>query len=302
MSLDAPARREESLVEAPAARPLRKTASRKARIGAIALTVGIGLLAILWMSPLYFVVVNSLKDFGAVIRNAAALPSPVVTENFAEAWEAANFARALINSVVVTTVSVTGLVVLGGMAAWRMVRTPSRTKRVIFFAFVAAMIIPFQTVMIPMVQVSASLNLLNNQLGLVVLYLSFGMPLTVFFLYGFVRSSVPLELEEAAMLDGASSFQTFRHVVFPILRPAVATVSILHTFWIWNDFLLPLLVIFDPDKRTIPLAVFSFFGVHSDQWNLALATLVMGMVPIVVFFLLFQRFIIEGVAAGSLKG
>lgn len=302
MSLDVVTRSSDQMPAAPPLRPSGRMVSRRGRFGAIALTVGVGLLAILWMSPLYFVAVNSLKDFGSVISNAASLPSPIVTDNFVEAWEAANFARALINSVVVTTVSVTGLVVLGAMAAWRIVRTPSRTKRVIFFAFVAAMIIPFQTVMIPMVQVSAGMNLLDNRLGLVVLYLSFGMPLTVFFLHGFARSSVPVTLEEAAVLDGATSWQTFRHVVFPILRPAVATVAILHTFWIWNDFLLPLLVIFDPDKRTIPLAVFSFFGVHSDQWNLALATLVMGMVPIIVFFLLFQRFIIEGVAAGSLKG
>lgn len=285
--------------------PIERTGqvvSRRTRFGLVALSVGAALIALVWLSPLYFVFVNSLKDFGSIILNAASLPDPLVTDNYVEAWETANFARALINSVVITTVSVTGLVVIGAMAAWRIARAPSRVKRVIFFTFVAAMIVPFQTVMIPMVQVSSTFNLLDNRLGLIVLYLSFGMPLTVFFLHGFVKTSVPLSLEEAAVLDGASSFQLFRHVVFPILRPMVATVAILHTFWIWNDFLLPLLVIFDPDKRTIPLAVFSFFGVHSDQWNLALATLVMGMVPIIVFFLLFQRFIISGVAAGSVKG
>lgn len=288
-------------VDSPVPRSGR-VVSRRARIGAMALSAGVGVLALVWISPLYFVFVNSLKDFGSVVLNAASLPSPVVTENFVEAWDTAKVAQALINSVVITTLSVTGLVVLGAMAAWRIARAPSRVKRVIFFVFVAAMIIPFQTVMIPMVQVSAGLNLLNSRLGLIILYLGFGMPLTVFFLHGFVPASVPVTLEEAATLDGATPWQSFRYVVFPILRPAAATVAILHTFWIWNDFLLPLLVIFDPDKRTIPLAVFSFFGVHFDQWNLALATLVMGMVPIIVFFLLFQRFIIEGVAAGSVKG
>jgi raffinose/stachyose/melibiose transport system permease protein len=156
--------------------------------------------------------------------------------------------------------------------------------------------------MIPMMKVTSSLNLLNSRLGLVTIYLSFGMPFTIFLFHGFVRTSVPKEIEEAAVLDGCSSLQTFFRVVLPILSPMVATVTILHAFWIWNDFLLPLLVIFDPEKRTIPLAIFSFFGRYSSEWNLALATLTMGMVPIVIFFLVLQKYIISGIAAGSLKG
>lgn len=276
-----------------------RTTSRL-KLGMLSLFTGV--LALIWMSPLYLVFVNSLKDFGSVIKSPLALPDPLETENYSTAWETSDFARAFLNSTFVTVLSVAGLVLIGSLASWRIARVPHRTHKAIYFAFVAAMVVPFQTVMIPMVQVAARLHLLNSRLGLVVLYLSFGVPLTVFFLHGFVRSSVPVSLEEAAQIDGATQFQTFRYVVFPVLRPMIATVSILHIFWIWNDFLLPLLVLFDPQKRTIPLAIFSFLGVHTDQWNLALATLAMGMIPIVIFFLVFQRFIIRGVAAGSLKG
>ena len=293
-----------SIAPPAATTPRSRRLSRRTRrrIGTIALSSAIGVLAVTWMSPMYLVFVNSLKDFGAILRNAAALPDPVVTDNYRVAWELADFATALANSLFVTILAVGGLVVIGAMAAWRMARRPHRWHKVLFSLFVVAMVVPFQTLMIPTVQLSTWLNIVNTRSGLVLLYLSFGMPLTVFFLHGFVQSSVPREIEEAARIDGATSWQTFRLVVLPLMRPMIATVSILHAFWIWNDFLLPLLVLFDPTRRTIPLAIFSFFGVHSDQWDLATAALVMGMVPIVVFFLIFQRFIIRGVAAGSLKG
>ncbi len=286
----------------PSRRRIQLSRRSRRRVGTIALSTGIAALALVWMSPMYLVFVNSLKDFGAILRNAAAIPDPVVTENYRVAWELADFTTALANSLFVTVLAVGGLVIIGAMAAWRMARRPHRWHKVLFSLFIVAMVVPFQTLMIPTVQLATWLNIVNTRTGLVLLYLSFGMPLTVFFLHGFVQSSVPREIEEAARIDGASSWQTFRLVVLPLMRPMIATVSILHAFWIWNDFLLPLLVLFDPSRRTIPLAIFSFFGVHSDQWDLATAALIMGMVPIVIFFLVFQRFIISGVAAGSLKG
>lgn len=268
----------------------------------IGLSLATALLALLFMTPFYLVFVNSLKSFGDVLRNAAGLPQPVVFENYQLAWAAVQFPRALFNSLVITILSIFLLVLFGAMAAWRLARSSHRLNRILFIIFVAAMVIPFQSVMIPMMKVTSSLNLLNSRLGLVTIYLSFGMPFTIFLFHGFVRTSVPKEIEEAAVLDGCSSLQTFFRVVLPILSPMVATVTILHAFWIWNDFLLPLLVIFDPEKRTIPLAIFSFFGRYSSEWNLALATLTMGMVPIVIFFLVLQKYIISGIAAGSLKG
>jgi raffinose/stachyose/melibiose transport system permease protein len=261
-----------------------------------------GLFALLFLSPFYLVFVNSLKTFGEVIKNALSIPNPPVIENYTTAWETIQFPLALFNSLFITVFSIFFLTLFGSMVAWRLARRPHGGNRFVYFLFVAAMVVPFQTVMIPMMTVASRLNLLNNRPGVVVLYISFGIPFTMFLLHGFVRTSVPKEIEEAAEIDGCNSIQTFFRVVLPILRPMIVTVVILHTFWIWNDFLLPLLVIFDPSKRTIPLAIFSFLGRYTNQWNLALATLAMGMIPIIVFFLALQKYIIRGISAGSLKG
>jgi len=261
-----------------------------------------GFLALLWLSPFWFVTSNSFKEFGEILRDAAGLPNPFTLDNYPTAWASAGFVSAFFNSLFVTFFAVVLMIGIGAMAAWRLARMPHRVNKVIFYLFVSAMIIPFQTIMIPIVQIAADLHILDSRIGLTIIYLGLGMPLTVFFLHGFVSTSVPKSLEEAARIDGASSWQTFRYIVLPLLRPMLATLAILHTFWIWNDFLLPLLVLFDPDKRTIPLAVFQFFGRHANAWHLALPTLVMGIIPILVFFLAFQRHIIKGVAAGSVKG
>jgi raffinose/stachyose/melibiose transport system permease protein len=275
---------------------------RDLNVSFVILGVLIALLAVVFLSPFYLVVINSLKDYGEILKNAASFPKPLVFENYVVAWNTVQFPRALFNSLFITILSISGLVLLGAMAAWRLARAPHRINQLIFTLFVAAMVVPFQSVMIPLMKVSSTLHLLNSRIGLIIIYLGFGMPFTVFLFHGFVKASVPREIEEAAAIDGCNSFQTFFRVVLPILRPMLATVVILHAFWIWNDFLLPLLIIFDPLKRTIPLAVFSFLGKYTDRWNLALATLNMGMLPIIAFFLLLQKHIIRGVAAGSLKG
>jgi raffinose/stachyose/melibiose transport system permease protein len=197
--------------------------------------------------------------------------------------------------------SIGGMVMLGSMAAWRMVRRPHIVSRVLFILFVAAMVIPFQSVMIPMVKVAKVLGIINSRPGVIMIYFGFGMPLTVFLLHGFVKG-VPRELEESAYIDGCTTVQSFIHVVLPMMRVMIVTVIILQALWIWNDFLLPALVLFSRELHTIPLGIFRFFGQHMDRWDSALATLTMGMLPVIVLFLFLQKYIIRGVAAGSVKG
>jgi raffinose/stachyose/melibiose transport system permease protein len=280
-----------------------KERSHRRRVGAgtIVLTVLVGVLALLFLTPFYFTVSNSLKTFGEIMRDASSLPKPVVTENYTLAFKEVNFPLVFFNSFVITTISLVFMVLFGAMAAWRMVRRPHRLSKILFGAFVVAMVVPFQSVMIPMMRVASGLRLLDSRYGLIIIYLGFGMPFTVFLLHGFAKS-VPMEIEESAYLDGASTMTTFFRIVIPLLKTMLATVTILQTFWIWNDFLLPLLVLFSDRLKTIPLAIFGFFGQYNNQWDKALATLNMGMLPIVLFFLFLQRFIIKGVTAGSLKG
>jgi raffinose/stachyose/melibiose transport system permease protein len=162
------------------------------------------------------------------------------------------------------------------------------------------MVIPFQTVMIPLMKLGGALNITNSIPGLIMMYFGFGVPLSLFLYHGFVKT-VPREIEESALIDGCSQFGVFWRIVFPLLKPITVTVVILNTLWIWNDFLLPLLVLQDPELRTIPLATSSFFAQYTKQWDMGLAALVLGITPVIIFFLFLQKHIIKGIASGSIK-
>lgn len=258
-------------------------------------------LALLFLAPFYFVIVNSFKSFGDLLVNSANLPKSLHFENYTRVWEITQFPKVFTNSLIITVASNVGLVLISSMAAYRMVRVPSKLNKLLLLGFVSAMVIPFQSVMIPLVRVADWLNLMDNRLGLVICYFGFGVSLNLFLYHGFIKS-IPLEVEESAVVDGCSPFGVFWRIVFPLLKPMTVTIVLLNSLWIWNDFLLPLLILSSPDLRTIPLATYSFFGQYTKQWDLALAGLVLSVTPIVIFFLAMQRHIIEGITAGSVKG
>lgn len=258
------------------------------------------LLGLIFLIPFYFVLVNSVKSFADILIDAAAWPKEFLFDNYVKVWNILDFPRAFWNSLVITVVSNIGIVVLTSMAAWKMVRTPGKFSKILFIFFVSAMVIPFQTVMIPLMKWGGFLGLTNSIPGLIIMYFGFGVPLSLFLYHGFVKT-VPQEIEEAARIDGCSQFGVFWRIVFPLLKPITVTVVILNTLWIWNDYLLPLLVLQDAELRTIPLAASSFFAQYTKQWDMGLAALVLGVVPIVIFFLFLQRHIIKGIAQGSIK-
>jgi raffinose/stachyose/melibiose transport system permease protein len=259
------------------------------------------LLAVLFLVPFYFVIVNSMKSFGEILINSANLPTSLNFMNYTKVWSIMKFPQVFLNSLLVTVFSNIGLVIISSMAAYRLVRFPSKFNNLIFLAFVAAMVIPFQSIMIPLVRVGSQIGIMDSIPGLVICYFGFGVSLNVFLYHGFIKS-IPIEVEESARVDGCSPYGVFWKIVFPLLKPMTVTVVLLNSLWIWNDFLLPMLVLSSPDLRTIPLATFSFFGQYTKQWDLALAALVLGVLPIVIFFLAMQRHIIEGITAGSVKG
>ncbi|GAE35268.1 carbohydrate ABC transporter permease [Halalkalibacter akibai] len=258
------------------------------------------LIAILFLIPFYFVIVNSLKGFSEILIDAAALPNEWLFSNYQKVWEILNFPRAFWNSLIITVVSNVGLVIISSMAAWKMVRTPGKFSKILFVFFVSAMVIPFQTVMIPLVKLGGMLGIMNSLPGIIIMYFGFGVPLSLFLFHGFVKT-VPIEVEESARIDGCSQFGVFWRIVFPLLKPITVTVIILNTLWIWNDYLLPLLVLQDPALRTIPLATSSFFAQYTKQWDMGLAALVLGIAPVILFFLFLQKHIIKGIASGSIK-
>lgn len=259
------------------------------------------LMALLFLVPFYFLFVNSIKTYGDLLKHTAALPQAVEWGNYGKAWKTINFPSAFGNSLIVTVFSNLLLALISATTAYQMVRRNTRFNRLLFAMFVAAMVIPFQSIMIPLVKVVSTLGISNSLYGLIICYLGFGVPLSVFLFHGFTKS-IPLEIEEAATVDGASPYGVFFRVVFPLMKPMFVTVIILNTLWIWNDYLLPSLILSSESLRTIPIATFALFGQYTKRWDLALPALVLGILPIIIFFLLMQKYIIEGVTAGAVKG
>ncbi|MFP4974300.1 carbohydrate ABC transporter permease [Paenibacillus sp. CN-4] len=259
------------------------------------------LLSLVFLVPFYFLLVNSVKSYGEILSDSAALPGALQWSNYAAAWKETSFPGAFLNSLLITVVSNVLLAFLCSMCAYKMVRNNIRFNRLLYVTLVAAMVIPFQAIMIPLVQVVSGLGLMDTSAGLILAYLGFGAPMTVFLFHGFVKS-VPLDIEEAARVDGSSPYGTFFRVVLPLMQPIIVTVIILNTLWIWNDYLMPSLILQSPELRTIPIAIYAFFGQFTKQWDLALPGLVLGILPVVIFFLAMQKYIIEGIAQGSVKG
>ncbi|WP_150265114.1 carbohydrate ABC transporter permease [Paenibacillus tepidiphilus] len=259
------------------------------------------LLALLFLSPFYFLLVNSVKSFGEILSNAAAWPTEFVWSNYTQAWKLARFSEAFRNSFVITVICVILIALFAAMAAYRMVRADSKFNRILLLLFVAAMVVPFQTIMIPILQVVNFLGVNNSIAGLIMAQLGLSIPMAIFLFHGFIKS-VPLEIEEAATVDGCNPLTVFFRIVLPLLKPMLMTIIVLNALGIWNDYLLPSLILQAPELRTIPLATFSFFGQYTKQWDMALPALTLGVAPIVIFYLFMQRYIVEGIAAGSVKG
>jgi len=264
-------------------------------------SIGLILLAIIFLSPFYFIIVNAVKDQKEILVNPAALPIKVTFQNFINVWEIIKFPRAFTNSFIITVFSTAGIVVLSSMTAYRITRVKSRFHQLLFSVFIASMVIPFQSIMLPLVKVIADLNMSNSYVGLIICYFGFGSPLAIFLYSGFVNS-IPKTVEEAAIIDGCSTLGVFIKVVFPLMAPMTATVVILNTLWIWNDFLMPSLLLQSQELKTIPLEINNFFSMYTKKWDLAIAGLAMAISPMIIFFLALQKYIVSGIVAGSVKG
>ncbi len=260
-------------------------------------------LSFLFLIPIITVVANSFKDKFSISQTPFVLPNSstfVGVENYISGVNDTGFISAFFWSLFITVGSVAVIVLFTAMTAWYITRIKNRFNSVLYYLFVFSMIVPFQMVMFTMSKIANILSL-DNPLGLILIYLGFGAGLSVFIFSGFVKS-IPLSLEEAAIIDGCNRLQTFWHVVFPILKPTAITVAILNTMWIWNDYLLPYLVI-GSDYKTIPIAVqYLKGGYGSVDMGAMMAMLVLSIVPVVIFYLACQKYIIKGVAAGAVKG
>lgn len=262
-------------------------------------------LALVFLYPLFFILNNSFKGKFFISSDPFGFPNEetfVGITNYVNGLEKTGLLSAIGYSFFITIVSILMLILFCSMAAYYITRVKSKVTSVLYYMFTFSMIVPFQMVMFTMTSLADQFHL-RNPLGMCVLYLGFGAGLTVFMFAGFVKS-IPLEIEEAAMIDGCNPLQNYFGVVFPILKPTAITVAILNAMWIWNDFLLPYLVIGVSTKyKTIPVVVQMLVGSNGNKdMGALMAMLVLAIIPIIIFYLFCQKYIIEGVVAGAVKG
>lgn len=261
------------------------------------------LLSAIFVFPVFVVLINSLKFKFSIATAPFVLPNSETfsgIQNYTTGIERTDFPSALGWSLFITVFSVIVIIVFTSMTAWYITRVKTVFTTLLYYALVFSMIVPFQMVMFTMSKIANVLHL-DNPFGLTLIYLGFGAGLSVFMFSGFIKT-VPKTIEEAATIDGCNTFQVFWLVVFPILKPTAITVAILNTMWIWNDYLLPYLVI-GKDYKTVPIAVqYLKGGYGSVDMGAMMAMLVLSIIPVVVFYLLCQKYIIKGVASGAVKG
>lgn len=264
----------------------------------------LSVVALFFLLPVVIILINSFKSRFVIMAEPFSLPlgeSFVGLDNYFSGIKASGFFKAFGISLFVTVGSVVSIIICSSMTAWYITRRKTLVTKLIYFAFVFSMIVPFQMVMYTLTYVAVKINF-SNPLGIIFIYLGFGAGLSVFMFSGFVKG-IPREIEEAATIDGCNTLQTFFKIVFPILKPTTVTVAILNAMWIWNDYLLPYLIL-GSKYKTIPVAVqLTMQGAYGNvDWGGFMAMLTLSIIPIILLYIFLQRYIIEGVLSGAVKG
>lgn len=280
---------------------MERVMKRKAKVTNWPVMMILFVLAILFiLGPLYMAVVIALKS-PQEMANVLALPKSIQWSNFSKAWEMTDYPRKLGNTLFITLVNLTFTVFTNAAASYAIARNRSKSKffNVLYYYFISAMFIPFNVLMLPLVNEASKFHI-DNVLGITFLYVVFGLPMNTFLYTGYIKS-IPEALDEAAIIDGATPIQTFMLIMMPMLKPMTATVAILSVMWTWNDFLMPLVLLSDKSQQTLQLAQYIFQGQFNTQYNLAFASYLLVLLPVLIFYVLCQKWIISGIAAGAVK-
>lgn len=255
-----------------------------------------------YIYPVFLMFMNSFKPFGEIVSDAIALPSRPAWENYSYVIKKIKYFKLFMNNVVITTTGILGIVAFSSIAAYILDRRKSRYSRIAYTIIITPMLIPFQTIMITLLKSMNVLHLSGSKLGLGLQYWGFGIPMATFIFYNFMKT-IPKEIDESAIIDGASTFRTFRSIIFPLLKSVTVTVIVLDVMWIWNDFLLPLLMVNSSNEtKTLVLAAYTFVGQMNTKWHYAMTAMVLAVVPSILIFIFLQKYIVDGVVAGAVKG
>ncbi|NLZ84009.1 MAG: carbohydrate ABC transporter permease [Clostridiales bacterium] len=274
---------------------------KKQIINNILVYLGLILAGIICIFPLLMALLNSFKSNGELLTNVMSWPTSFNFDNYIRTFKKMNYLRSLFNTVILAGVSVSIMVLVSALAGWKLCRTKTRLSSFLFSLFVFSMLIPFSSIMIPLYRTVNSLHIKNSLLGLAMVYVGLGVSMAIFLYHGFVKS-IPYELEEAASIDGCGNLTTFFQIVLPLLKPITSTICITNVLWIWNDFLLPLIVVSKNDKYTLLLSTNTLFGQYSSDWTAILSALILASIPVIIFYAIFQKQILKGIAEGAIKG
>lgn len=282
----------------------KKAAQRKVVSHTIMMAVLV-IMFIAFIFPFVLVIINVFKTKADITINPLALIGEhgFTIDNFPNAMQKMNFLNVFKNSLLITFISTVLTLLVSSMAAFVIVRNKWKACTLLFAGMVASMVIPFQVLMIPLVSLYGGIfGVLNSRITLILMHVGFSLSMATFMFHGAIHTNIPLELEEAAFIDGCTRWQTYWKIVFPLLKPTIATVAIIDAMAFWNDYLLPSLVLGRKELYTIPIATQAFYGTYSTDIGLVMAALLLAMLPILILYLFLQRYIVEGVTSGAVKG
>ena len=278
------------------------TMAQRKKTKKIVLTIVMLILALIYIYPVFLMVINSVKPFGEVIMDVIALPSKIEWSNYTYVMDKMQYGKLFLNNVIITVIGIVGIIIFSSMSAYIISRKKNKYTRFAQFMITTPMLIPFQTIMITLLKVMNIVNLSGSKVGLGIQYWGFGIPMAAF-IYGNFMSTIPKELDESAFIDGAGTFRTYRSIIFPLLKSVTFTVIVIDVMWIWNDFLLPLLMLGGrKSSKTLQLAAYSFMGQYKMEWQNIMSAAILIIIPALILYLIFQKSIIKGVVAGAVKG
>jgi len=257
--------------------------------------------AILFVSPVFFVFINSFKPLGAIIKTPFKLPDTLFLDSIKYVVKNMNFFQALRNTVIYSVIIVCGTILVSSMAGWMLSRDNSRLSKIITVFLLSSLLVPFHTIMIPIAQIARFLGISDTAFGYIWIDITLYAPMGIFMYEGFVKN-VPVSVEEAARIDGASTLSIFFRIVFPLLKPITGSIAVLYSLWAWNDYLLAKIMLSSERIQTITLAVKQFYSAYNNRWDYAIAAVAISIVPILIVYIILQKYIVEGIAAGAVKG
>lgn len=279
-------------------------AARNKKIKHAIMIIILAILFVAFIFPFIMVIMNVFKVKADITANPLALIGKhgFTLDNFPNAIKKMNFFKSFGNSLIITIFSTIGTIILSSMTAYLIVRNNWKANKILFVTMIASMVIPFQVLMVPLVSLYGGIfGVLNHRITLIIMHIGFSLSMATFMFHGSIHTNVPVSLEEAATIDGCNKWQIFSQIVFPILKPTIATVAIIDAMAFWNDYLLPSLVLGRKELYTIPIATKVFYGTYSTDTGLIMAALLLAMLPILVLYLFLQRYIVEGITAGAVK-